>query len=429
MKGVDMRDPLAHKTAAVLMLATVGVALGTLGTTAKPRSEAVAVNVVSRPECPMDSLDIVPKDSSPAGTPGQLPLSGPITNIPEFHDCQRFIRGKAYDSLYAIFAAFRLPWLNLFLDSMQLRDSIKRLPPGTPTRFVAVGAATVYSYGGTYKPLGIQPGFNCLYLYSPPQWRAKLVPSGPLNDKCDPVADIRNANGLDLDVHPSAIAGGLTAADYAPVARWDFAQGTQYISIKCGAAWCEIGPRGFTGSQRYAGASPKWDYTITGVPTPAELHRILSVKGWHDAQFLSTGTRPGPAWGTLIPHPRLGIFDAVAQFDNRWVQVAAAVVDRGSYKFGLSRRPTMIYLCRTNAAANGCPGVPPAAKPCPAEAGFLWWGKLESGAGRPPQYRCVTRRDHSGALIPPIPGVTRWRWKPHDEVIWMRCAFGCCELS
>jgi hypothetical protein len=41
---------------------------------------------------------------------GQFGPAGPITNIPEFHDCQRFVarEGPAFDSLFAIFASFRL---------------------------------------------------------------------------------------------------------------------------------------------------------------------------------------------------------------------------------------------------------------------------------------------------------------------------------
>jgi len=43
-------------------------------------------------------------------TNGELSPAGPITNIPEFHDCQRFVSnpGASFDSLFAIFASFRL---------------------------------------------------------------------------------------------------------------------------------------------------------------------------------------------------------------------------------------------------------------------------------------------------------------------------------
>jgi hypothetical protein len=43
-------------------------------------------------------------------TNAQLSPAGPITNIPEFHDCQRFVSntGTTFDSLFAIFASFRL---------------------------------------------------------------------------------------------------------------------------------------------------------------------------------------------------------------------------------------------------------------------------------------------------------------------------------
>jgi hypothetical protein len=43
--------------------------------------------------------------------PNGIPASGPITDIPEFHDCQRFLttpNAADFDSLYAIFAASRM---------------------------------------------------------------------------------------------------------------------------------------------------------------------------------------------------------------------------------------------------------------------------------------------------------------------------------
>jgi Bacterial Ig-like domain (group 2) len=41
---------------------------------------------------------------------GNIPAPGPITDIPEFHDCQRFVTedGTQFDSLFAIFATFRM---------------------------------------------------------------------------------------------------------------------------------------------------------------------------------------------------------------------------------------------------------------------------------------------------------------------------------
>ena len=80
-----------------------------------------------RPECPQtyDTIPLFPvKDPRTAisGTtpssgpvPGASALSapGPITDIPEFHDCQKFVvrdpdGRQRFDSLYAIFAAFKL---------------------------------------------------------------------------------------------------------------------------------------------------------------------------------------------------------------------------------------------------------------------------------------------------------------------------------
>ena len=76
-----------------------------------------------RPECPIqwsgDTIPVLsrPKSHSVTWTVSKFAVpasgftvSGPITDIPEFHDCQRFVQkdGKGYDPLFAVFAAYNL---------------------------------------------------------------------------------------------------------------------------------------------------------------------------------------------------------------------------------------------------------------------------------------------------------------------------------
>src|SRR5688500_4692594 len=72
------------------------------------------------PECPRD-YDSIPKPQSGyEALPSGISVSGPITGIPEFHDCQRLITasGTKYGPLVAIFAAYYLDRLEANLDSL-----------------------------------------------------------------------------------------------------------------------------------------------------------------------------------------------------------------------------------------------------------------------------------------------------------------------
>src|SRR5262245_18406682 len=138
---------------------------------------------VDRPECPHDGLlsGIGGVSISP------ISLTGIFTSIPEYHDCQRFVVSLfgrlTYQSVYAIYAA---PGLESKFDN------------GSPG-----AAATIVSDGGTYGPLGITPGVNCLYLEPiGTTWKARLVPNG-LNGNCpvNPLPFIGFAN-FDVVVDP-----------------------------------------------------------------------------------------------------------------------------------------------------------------------------------------------------------------------------------
>ena len=59
--------------------------------------------------------------------------AGDITNIPEFHDCQRFVNGNYFDSLFAIFASFKLDSITRALwDSVTWRSDKPTVATVTP---------------------------------------------------------------------------------------------------------------------------------------------------------------------------------------------------------------------------------------------------------------------------------------------------------
>ncbi len=305
-----------------------------------------------------------------------LGASGPITNIPEFHDCQMFITadGRNYDGLYAIFASFKLDtvvkdlkidtlfWVssspavatvsaagvvtgvtpgNVTITGTSTVDTARSAafvvtviggPPGPDSTVfvgpglpapppIAVGRSVtfamtlapptktsfpvgeVYAYTAGYPALGIAPNFNCLYIYFDigGVLRAKMVPvanPGPNADACFSAVDPNAPGGIPLQI----VRHLVTNEDDVPqAARWDYddANKQQYIGIKCGSAWCEIGAAGFVSSGGYL-AAPS---------APPGEARVIGNKGWYDQQYLSmydatTGRLvPTRIKGTVFPSP------------------------------------------------------------------------------------------------------------------------------
>ena len=96
-----------------------------------------------RPECPQDSVFIVNKYKNDRGSFTQIvttiPVSGPITNVPEYHDCQRFAMSPdpKYGPLVAIFANHGL-------------DSMFPAPFDSSAQPPSEAAAEIYSWDGDY---------------------------------------------------------------------------------------------------------------------------------------------------------------------------------------------------------------------------------------------------------------------------------------
>ncbi len=518
----------------------------------EPHSSAESMSA-ARPECPRswDSIPIFGAQDKGSqrrrgGTiingigvvgAGGMALSGPITNIPEFHDCQRFLVPVAgqrdsvrYDSLYAIFAAFKLDsisgalglgavtWTsanasiatvdatgrvtagavgNVTITATSIEDPTHMatanilveigagsgsiadvgISPNTPpplvklkvsqlVRLVAtVGATTtrtlpvaeIYTYGNGYRALGIGPNFNCLYVFfdGAGELRARMVKAPDLGadwDACVGAYDPRAPGGAEhteLTIIRTGAPGPLPG-----VARWDWDQKskTQYIGVKCGDAWCEIGPR--------AGFEPSHGHGGSGTTSAAE-ETVLGGKGWYDEQFLAIDNVAGAAAtptrlrGTVIPHPNLQAWQP-ADFRNDaalpgkdWVPVAyvalgavdadpkAAKYYKSKFGFDLvgvqAPLTTMNQLFLCFGTKDHCQVTGPDAPKCPDR--FLlwpirrWWTKIISAQGEV-RYKCTTRRDHSGAPAGvTIPGTTRWRWLANDETVWEECAAGCCEVE
>ena len=247
-------------------------------------------------------------------------------------------------------------------------------------------------------------------------------------------------------VHPPTFTPGAFAESYfPPVARWewDSAHQIQYIGIKCGDSWCSIGPAGFTRAD--------W---VKGTGSLAARARS-EVRGWHDEQALApaggSATAPTSIRGTVVPTEDLGQLDTPGEFAS-WHLVARVFLSDNSpdyrRKYGFAKAAVgdsgnRLYLC--SGKQGDCPGPRPASlagtPSCiaadSAQAASSshsverWYAKIEPADGGPPEFHCVTRRDHTPlfqSLQKELPGTARWRWVATDETIWVRCMFGCCQV-
>jgi hypothetical protein len=417
-----------------------------------------------RQDCPHDWRGH-PDPVDPTVPIAEIAVAPLISDIPEFHDCQKLIAddGNSYVSdPVAIFAhqtllaqwdklvGLRFPGTTVTFTPGP--GGVLNFPPrgpGDPPRPVpvavvgadAVVVAEILNYGPAYEPLGIRRGFNCLFvtLTADLKLRAAMVPVTE-DSHCLTEAKFDTLPiSKELTIKPTA---GFPLDKYPQVARWDWdtKHNAQYIGIMCGAAWCEIGQDGFEPSP-----------TFTGNPTRA-------IKGWYDRQRLAV---PGPdgtlipsnIFGTVFPNPNLGKYSAT-NFRKRWAPVATVILSADSAgvysrKLNLEESslasPNTIAVCYGFEKADCAPttrnrlfdvpvpnlGVMPTCE-TRDESGRTWWAKIRAAKTGKEVYRCV-----SWWGVPPeaasagfkVPGTARWRWLLNDETIWEACIQGCCQVE
>jgi hypothetical protein len=417
----------------------------------------MAPDTVSYPrDCQQDSILIsvpldtmVPADSAHYRfgrvTAAAMPLAGQIANLPEFHDCQRFMVESDQAPPVASFGPLVAIWAAAALDT--------RFPPAPPV-VQAVPVAVIYNFDGPrYDPLDLNQGFSCLYMWKANTWQARVVGLGaspslpiPCLDAID-TTDQRIAQGGILEVKPDRMPPGLPAADIPPVARWnwDEAHKWQYIGIRCGTEWCEIGPPHFVPSnnaQNIGMTVAKLKSITRPIPgigsaadprgRPAEILRVVSVSGWYDQQELdltNPGGKPRPArsTGTVFPHPAL----ARAPFTpGKWTPVA--YIDASANYTGkvpLTTGISQVSLCPERAPGEcaGTTGMTCAPEPFdpadPTAPLYTWWTQIEHEKGSKQVY-CAKRRRHHGMAIPAA--AARWNWNELDAKTWTLCGSPAC---
>jgi hypothetical protein len=402
----------------------------------------------------------------------QLAVPGRITNIPEYHDCQRFVDYQKYDSLYAIFVSSsgqglmdRLKRLECNASTrlangavpqkrasegrisrlLQRRDtSVDVMNPsftrsgagnavncraeaGSQWNLVAVAAAEILSWGGNYASLGIRPYFNCLFIYDSGALKAKMVPVGEDDSMCADVVDPTVLPGTELTVRATSRAG-LLPEDYPPVGRWDTDSrtGRLYVGMICGDRWCEVAPEGTTYSEQRTSNS-----------TDRLVRRLEEVKGWYDeqrlAEFRNGVLVPSRVHGRFMPYRDLGQYQTATFAAANWLRAGFVLLseDHPKYKESLNLeagpRLNRIFLCYGSEAKCIPPNARSQVEKCRDPTKKQMYARIQSSSNVN-AYRCVGWYHHAGGpgTTLHIPGTVRWAWYDTDEGGWMRCPSGCC---
>lgn len=395
----------------------------TLGLACGP---STALPLLDTRECPHDR------------PPKEIPLAEDTQNIPEIHDCQRFILVSNDDNDVWIYSDefFAIYTSANVADAFELLRTDPGRQFGRPVADIRSGEA--------YSALGIEPGQNCLVMYREglgDGLQAKMIPLGYTEDGGPCVG----TNAVDVDQHAGTelivyqTRHGLALSDYPPVVRWDWdsTNNRQYIGIACGGAWCEVGDSSLTRES----LSPTYSGGANDVG-----RRVREVKGWYDEQYLAFPTRgglvPTRLFGTIFPSGGLDASLTSATTVGEWNPVASIRVRNdgadhvhvhhyAKYNLVPDGVETRLYLCHGTLDDCDVPSRALADSPTcepdeiyPQAVVQMWWLRYDH-PGLASRFRCAK-------FYPTPPGISargtvRWRWTLDDEGGWIACPSGCCE--
>lgn len=466
--------------AIIILLAVIAWLFGGVTPSYKPRLTS------ANPECPVNWKKFVVYPRLPSGgydttkspgdkvdsaysasiAPGSPPapygfsLPNAISDVPEFHDCQRMrFKGKAedysetmglpleagvsgdiirYGAVMGVFAGERL-------DAMP--DSLFDAPQAVAEVFVPEP--------GIYRPLGISNTFNCVvlqHLGADEGWAAWMVPVTREAQCKYRFPRERMKDDWKLSVVALPLPERVDSSYVPPVARWDWddKNNKQVIGVPCKKSWCWLGDKN--------GIVPPPSIQLT---QGSEMERaIAGIPGYSDRQQLAEWDTekklyPGQNWGTVMPtpalqdalyggppgSPKMRLGDKLANFNAKWTHVANVFMgpETGPYGETLNfeadpagppqGKHAEIYLCRGNGIFDCRPNLPYLfiKRTCHTSKsdGVRWYAKIEQSNGKT-KYFCVVYCQHCNMQIP---AVTRWRWRLDDEGVWVSCPEGCCETN
>ncbi|WKW12234.1 hypothetical protein Strain138_001517 [Pseudogemmatithrix spongiicola] len=379
-----------------------------------PHSKPIAV--AGLPECPHDWRRSKREVTTFAGVGA---------HVPELNDCQRLVLGNEQDG----YTYGDIAGVFVNKDGGTYTDASLSTPRAL--------ALVYFPYGGKYDPLHLTAELSCIWVQRTRQGYDAWVRAASEDHDCLDTATAANDKSLTLAVRatkPQAASRTLPDTLYN-VVRWDWdpVTSTQFVSVRCGDSWCEIGQEGFGGSRSH----------VDGLPTAAIAFNALRVKGYYDEQYLAEWRNDrlvvGRNRGTIFPTAQLAAFAANKPTIGEWIPVAEINMapEVGQYEHMLNLVGNSERLVAgPRAIVSLCLGDGRSCAPiknevilnessCPPTEDGRWYARIERPGGA--RYFCVKHRSHPpGFYIPPV---VRWRWREDDETIWIRCFGGCCEVD
>lgn len=370
-----------------LVLAVLGSSAVILGACA-----SVSLTEGEREGVRLDHLGLSPEcDRLPEGDAARTLLGigtrASIAAVTGYHDCQPLTRLSGSEAAPELsYGPITKLWAVRELATYTEDDFEAADAPGLP-----VAVITMEATSEGYPALGIENAEQCLYLRTDGRrWNAAVA-------ECVAAGETPEQFGPRLSVVLDRTAGSA-ATDYPPVARWgiDRTGGQPYMGVRCGAAWCDIGPPNFR-------------------PAPDRCEG--RAKGFCDEQILAIEQNgalvPAPGVRAVIRPARGAERLRTADFDD-WTEVATVRVMGGGHPVYVEK---FNYHPGLNRVLFRHRGADPLAG---------WEAMILSPGARDTAYRHVVLDRHDGAELP---GAARWAWSATDESSWVPCPTGCCYVS
>ena len=311
----------------------------------------------------------------------------------EVHDCQRLVIPAAAG-----------PTFGPLVGAYPLRSAMSI---GDDAAFPAQGRAiaTIFIWGTSppyenvqhYLHLRIVRGWNCLFVRptaNAAEWDATIV---ALDRSCEGAPPPTGGWNLRAFRQPG------DTATIPPTARWGIASSRHHLGIRCGPAWCTIGPPG------------------TRPVPPGDTARNLHP-GWYDVQTLAVERGTGP----MAPGPQAYIYPTDTLLALRGVTDDATL--DAIYRSGLDvatievhgpRSARGAYQEKFNLSDEQNVG-----------RSTVW---IRIGADTLAIFRNGQDQDTARLIYLPstkhgAAGAVRWRWRENDETAWISCKAGCCDV-
>lgn len=335
--------------------------------------------------------------------PDEFIVAAGELNNSQVHDCQRLIKPGGPQAAAPLVYG---PLVAIFV-------SPERVSQTVPSDGHVVAEIVNYD-SAAYDPLGIEPGVSCLWIAPHPDGTGLTAAiHGPVDDNCVR-ADFDADPASMMDVAILQVEQG--APEYPSTGRWmwDADGRLQFIGIRCGDAWCEIGPEGFVGTDRIATAEDvpgRFDRQLLAYQAaPGDSLMVSELTGLiapgQDNVLAEYPTRENN------PNPRgsRGLHVATMSFTGADTAAWAAYAGKFALDPQEFRADHPVFMHPDD---NGLPSdVNPLRR-------------FQNGHMSPDQWVSVRRCNvsHSGS------GTVRWAWNETDEGFWVPCDAGCCVVQ